>query len=584
MMMPRLDGLSLAREIKGRADLPIIVLSAIDAGDSKADILDEIAEDYVTKPYHYPELRARVNRVLRRLGDRVPRRSLVLGPDVVLELHRRQAIVSGASRSSSRPTESRLLYALVANLGQVVTTETLLARGWAETEDADPSYVWVTMRRLRTKLEPDPNHPAHLLTVRGVGYRLVAIGDPGPPDGLGPAAGSAPDVDPSTRRARRRRAAEPGAAPPAARGDPAVDDDRGRRRRGPGRDADDCSGAARHRPRARARRRRDLVPDPADDRPHRRGGPAARLVRARRRRGAAAAARSREHRAAAPAPDDRHRRAARGPRRVRPRVRPDRAAPGDRRGRRPGLDRRPEHADRGHRRRRARPPGREPQPARGRAGAAQPRARADPRGARRGLAARRGRLAGRPGRRRCPVGLRDGRRPDPPRRPGRRPGRGARSRARRCPVRADVRAGDDRLGVLVGHLPATRALGAGRPGPPGAVRQRDRGGRPERPAVRAGRRPERPAPRARRGQGRLPARGQPQPPDAADEHPRLRRAARGRAPGPSARDHRRAGRAAQPDGPPAADGQPPRGRHAPAARSRCSPSPRASGGPGRRSA
>ena len=73
MMMPRIDGLTLAREIKGRADLPIIVLSAIDAGDSKADLLDEIAEDYVTKPYHYPELRARINRVLRRLGDRVPR-------------------------------------------------------------------------------------------------------------------------------------------------------------------------------------------------------------------------------------------------------------------------------------------------------------------------------------------------------------------------------------------------------------------------------------------------------------------------------------------------------------------------------
>ena len=72
MMMPRLDGLSLAREIKVRADLPIIVLSAIDTADSKADLLDEVAEDYITKPYHYPELRARINRVLRRLGDRAP--------------------------------------------------------------------------------------------------------------------------------------------------------------------------------------------------------------------------------------------------------------------------------------------------------------------------------------------------------------------------------------------------------------------------------------------------------------------------------------------------------------------------------
>jgi two-component system response regulator VicR len=173
MMMPRKDGLTLAREIKAQADLPIIVLSAIDAGDSKADLLEEVAEDYVTKPYHYPELRARINRVLRRLGDRVPRQSLVLGPNLTLELHHRTAIVAGNAVQLT-PTESRLLYALAANLGQTVGTETLLVRGWADTEDADPSYVWVTMRRLRQKVEVDPNRPVHVQTVRGVGYRLVA--------------------------------------------------------------------------------------------------------------------------------------------------------------------------------------------------------------------------------------------------------------------------------------------------------------------------------------------------------------------------------------------------------------------------
>jgi DNA-binding response OmpR family regulator len=179
MMMPRMDGLTLAREIKNQADLPIIVLSAIDAADSKAGVLEEVAEDYVTKPFHYPELRARIQRVLRRLGDKVPRQSLALGPDLVLDLHRREATVGGRVVQLT-PTESRLLYALAANLGETVPTETLLVRGWAETEDADPSYVWVTMRRVRQKVELDPNHPVHLQTVRGVGYRLVTSDAPRP--------------------------------------------------------------------------------------------------------------------------------------------------------------------------------------------------------------------------------------------------------------------------------------------------------------------------------------------------------------------------------------------------------------------
>jgi DNA-binding response OmpR family regulator len=176
LMMPRLDGLALARQIKTEADLPIIVLSAIDTADSKAHLLDEVAEDYIAKPYHYPELRARVQRVLRRLGDRIPRQSLVLGPDLTLDLHRRAATVRGREVQLT-PTESRLMHALAANLGEIVSTETLLARGWTETDEADASYVWVSMRRLRQKVEVDPDRPVHLLTVRGIGYRLVSSHD-----------------------------------------------------------------------------------------------------------------------------------------------------------------------------------------------------------------------------------------------------------------------------------------------------------------------------------------------------------------------------------------------------------------------
>jgi len=179
LMMPRMDGLALARRVKERADLPIIVLSAIDSGDSKAQVLETVAEDYITKPFHYPELRARVNRVLRRVGDNVPAGALRLGPTLTLDLRRRRALVDGQAVTLT-PVESRLLYALAASVGYVVTTETLLARGWAETEAPDPSYVWVTMRRLRQKLEVDADRPVYLETVRGAGYRLNRLAGDGP--------------------------------------------------------------------------------------------------------------------------------------------------------------------------------------------------------------------------------------------------------------------------------------------------------------------------------------------------------------------------------------------------------------------
>lgn len=196
LLMPRVDGWALAREVKARADLPIIVLSAIDAGDNKADLLDEFAEDYITKPYHYAEVRARIQRVLRRVGERVPRQGIRVGPNLTLELHRRQAIVAGEPVALT-PTESRLLFALAANLDRTVTTDTLLARGWAETDDAEPSYVWVTMRRLRQKLEVDANNPRHLTTVRGVGYRLVSDDA----RGTTAAPASASEVSPATESA-----------------------------------------------------------------------------------------------------------------------------------------------------------------------------------------------------------------------------------------------------------------------------------------------------------------------------------------------------------------------------------------------
>jgi two-component system KDP operon response regulator KdpE len=141
------------------------------AADSKADLIAHFAEDYVTKPYDYAELVARIRRVLRRLQDQIPVEELALG-DLTLIPRKREAIVRG-ERVSLSPTESRFLATLAAGMPKAVSTDQLLRKVWADSDAADPAYVWVTVRRLRQKLELDPDDPRHLLTDPAGGYRLV---------------------------------------------------------------------------------------------------------------------------------------------------------------------------------------------------------------------------------------------------------------------------------------------------------------------------------------------------------------------------------------------------------------------------
>jgi two-component system KDP operon response regulator KdpE len=172
LMMPHMDGFELCRRVKRIADLPIIVLSAVDASESKVRALQEYAEDYITKPFDPDELAARIHRVLRRTAGRS--RIVLGGGTLEIDLATRRLRVDEVTHPLT-PTEVRVLQALIAALDHTVPTETLLERVWAESDGADPSYVWVTMRRLRRKLEPDPDNPRYLLTDRGIGYRLVSV-------------------------------------------------------------------------------------------------------------------------------------------------------------------------------------------------------------------------------------------------------------------------------------------------------------------------------------------------------------------------------------------------------------------------
>ena len=171
LMLPDMRGEQVAAQIKRRADLPIIVLSAVSEVAARTSSIREFAEDYIVKPFHYPELKARIDRVLGRMEDRIPAEEQSPATGLTLILRRREAIVDGHLIRLT-PIETRLLATLAAAGGKPVTTEQLLARVWADSDGADPVYVWVTVRRLRQKLEPDLARLRFLHTARGGGYFL----------------------------------------------------------------------------------------------------------------------------------------------------------------------------------------------------------------------------------------------------------------------------------------------------------------------------------------------------------------------------------------------------------------------------
>jgi DNA-binding response OmpR family regulator len=172
LMMPGMDGFELCARVKRIADLPIIVLSAVDASEAKVRALEDYAEDYITKPFDPDELVARVQRVLRRSAT--GHSQVVLdGGDLQIDLAGRRVTRPGGTFPLT-PTEVRLLHVLIAQMDRTVSTDTILNRVWSESDGADPSYVWVTIRRLRRKVEVDADRPRFLVTERGVGYKLVS--------------------------------------------------------------------------------------------------------------------------------------------------------------------------------------------------------------------------------------------------------------------------------------------------------------------------------------------------------------------------------------------------------------------------
>lgn len=174
LMLPDMDGLSLCRVFRRQSDVPILILTARDREMDKVVGLELGADDYITKPFGIQELLARVKAALRRARrlDAGPTTRLVVG-DVSLDLESRTVEVRGQP-VELRPKAFDLLRTLMSQPGRVWRREELFARVWSDVEFIDRGTLDVHIRWLREKIEVDPSHPAHIVTVRGVGYKFVA--------------------------------------------------------------------------------------------------------------------------------------------------------------------------------------------------------------------------------------------------------------------------------------------------------------------------------------------------------------------------------------------------------------------------
>ena len=173
LMLPGTDGLELCRWIRGRSELPVIMLTARGEEADRIVGLELGADDYVTKPFSPRELAARVRSVLRRTGSNGAGVEALEFGDVELERETREARKAGtAIRLTAK--EFDLLWFLASHPRRVFSRDQLMASVWGYTAALDTGTVTVHVRRLREKIEDDPSQTRYLETVWGIGYRLAA--------------------------------------------------------------------------------------------------------------------------------------------------------------------------------------------------------------------------------------------------------------------------------------------------------------------------------------------------------------------------------------------------------------------------
>ena len=177
LMLPGIDGISLCRRIREQSRVPIIMLTAKSAEIDKVVGLEVGADDYVTKPYSFRELLARIRAVMRRNnpdgdegGAGTEELTLKVG-DIEMQVGQHAVTVRGESVFFPLK-EFDLLEYLMRNKGRVLTRRQLIDRIWGSDYVGDTKTLDVHIKRVRSKIEEDPAHPRYITTVRGLGYKI----------------------------------------------------------------------------------------------------------------------------------------------------------------------------------------------------------------------------------------------------------------------------------------------------------------------------------------------------------------------------------------------------------------------------
>jgi DNA-binding response OmpR family regulator len=173
LMLPGIDGFETCRSLRRQSTVPVIMVTARSDTHDVVAGLEAGADDYVTKPFVAKELAARIRALLRRSRPSDEGASTLVFGDVEIEPDA-GVVRRGGTEVHCTRTEFRLLCELATNAGKVLSREQLLERVWGYDYFGDGRLVDVHVRRLRTKVEPDPAAPRFILTVRGMGYKLAS--------------------------------------------------------------------------------------------------------------------------------------------------------------------------------------------------------------------------------------------------------------------------------------------------------------------------------------------------------------------------------------------------------------------------